>query len=233
MIGHLTQEQRERYTGLTMTPEELMAADEHLSRCTLCRDEIAAKMPVVDQIADVQAGLNSEANAPAHLGFELLLRYAENRLGDIDKEAVSSHLALCSVCSAEFEDLVRFRAEMSTYAPCNYTPAKPLSLMERLRVRQPVMRSVGIVGLSAAAAVMLFTVITHKPSGNALPGNALPGNTLPVTGQSRQTDTRPELDQYRTPSVPASSPKPKTNPKARVPHASSNAHQSAGSGRNP
>ena len=163
MIRHLSPEERERYTDFAMSPDEILAADAHLADCPQCRNTVAVKFPIMEQIADVQVGLNEEASAPSHLSFELLLGYLEDRLGSVDHEAVRSHLAMCPRCSAEVDDLRRFRAEMSTYEVRSYTPVKPRNFMERILTRRPAKRTVGIWGLTAAAAAMAFAVSDNAP----------------------------------------------------------------------
>ncbi len=140
MTGHLTPEQRDRYSNLAMTPDELLAAGEHLARCPRCRDEIAASLPIIEQIADVQADLADAASAPAHLPFEILVRFLEDRLGSADLEIVSSHLLLCTTCAAELDDLRRFSAEMAVSPRQTFSPVTQTGLFRRFRSWQGHLR---------------------------------------------------------------------------------------------
>ena len=140
MTGHLTRDQRERYSSLAMTPDELLAAGEHLAACSQCRDLIAASIPVIEQIADVQADLTDAASAPSHLSFELMLRFLEDRLGSADREIVSSHLLICQACTAEMEDLRRFSAEMASQPKQTFTPLTQSGIFKRFQSWQARIR---------------------------------------------------------------------------------------------
>ena len=51
-------------------------------------------------------------DGPFHLDYEQHLKpYVDGKADDIDREIVASHVALCSMCAAELEDLLEFKQQ--------------------------------------------------------------------------------------------------------------------------
>ena len=198
MIVHLTLEQCERFTQFALTPEELLDADEHLASCAQCRDQIASRLPVTAQIAELQAGLDAAAQAPGHLSFELVSRYLDNRLGNVDQEAVGSHLALCAMCVAELDDLRTFRAELSTYPARNFTPTPQPGFFDKIALwRRRVRFAAALGAASAVAGIALVTMSLHGGAPNTAPPGILPSPMVHVG--SSQDGFRPSSPSHPRP----------------------------------
>ncbi len=103
---HLTDEQLSRYADRSLDPAALLAADDHLSACEVCRDRLLGARQAA-RIRDLRANLSG------HLDYDQLAAFAE----DTAPATVAAHLADCEMCRAEAEDLRRFRLEITTPQP--------------------------------------------------------------------------------------------------------------------
>jgi hypothetical protein len=97
MSEHLTVEQLEWYRNRTLQSSALLAADDHLASCSVCRERAAALAPPVRQLR--------QSLSPQHLTEEQIEAYAERSLSDPEARA---HLQECAACLAEAEDLRQF-----------------------------------------------------------------------------------------------------------------------------
>ena len=203
MTDHLTQDQRDRWANRSLSPQELLRLDEHLAGCDSCREELLSAAPALEQIGEVHAALLNAANSPAHLSFELLIRYLEGELEIVDREATESHLALCPVCSGELDDMRRFRAEMSTYPARQYAYVKPAGLLERLALWRPTVRSVGVLAMASSAMIVIFAIATHAPLIGTPRGNGAPAGNLVGPGAAETS-----VDRYQTQALKTLHPQP-------------------------
>jgi hypothetical protein len=208
MTGHLTQEQCERYASLSMTPNELLTADDHLAECAQCRDRISVGIPITEQIAGVQADLTHASSAPSHLPFDIMLLYLDDQLGSADREVASSHILNCPGCAGEMEDLRRFRAEMSTYPNLNFGPVSQPGLLDRLRKWSSPMRLTGLLGAAAVAASLLLVTLNTSRKWT---GVAATGSNLSSPGQTSSSNPDANLDRYQS-SRPLNKPQPPRKP---------------------
>src|SRR5438874_2510936 len=124
MIEHLSDEQLERYHGRGMSPEELLAADDHAARCEACRQRLEAGTSLDPMFAAVRDDLAAAAE-PEHLSYDQIEAYVEHRLDAADREVVESHMTLCDPCAAEVRDLNAFRIALATAPAKTYLPATP------------------------------------------------------------------------------------------------------------
>lgn len=138
MTQHLTIQQLEAYRGRELRPAELLAADDHLAACAVCRAGLLeATPPPHVAIAGLLAELRELAAAPPqHLDYdEQLVPFVDNTIDEVGREIVRSHLSICPRCTAEARELQAFKAEMACSAePPAESSAVPktLTLGERL-----------------------------------------------------------------------------------------------------
>ena len=107
--SHLSDEDIARYGGRSMPPLELLAADDHIALCDDCHARVGA--------AQGMNGINDKLRAAGkafettiehevtHLTYEQMAAMVDNRLDDIDREVIGSHLELCERCETELNEL--------------------------------------------------------------------------------------------------------------------------------
>ncbi|HET6978758.1 MAG TPA: zf-HC2 domain-containing protein [Pyrinomonadaceae bacterium] len=106
MSEHLSQSQLAGYTGRTLDPHELLAVDGHLASCDDCHERLTG-------VAKPSPGPSIHSDEePFHLDYDQHLEpYVDGTANDIDREIVESHVAECSQCADELNDLVAFKQQ--------------------------------------------------------------------------------------------------------------------------
>jgi predicted anti-sigma-YlaC factor YlaD len=113
MSEHLSDEQLESYARRAAPPTQMLALDEHLSACEGCRKKINDASSLQSAFRNLRTNLQTAARAaPEHLTFEFLEAYVKNRVDELNREIVESHVELCSHCAKELSDLQAFAAMM-------------------------------------------------------------------------------------------------------------------------
>lgn len=113
-LEHLSQTQLTRYSGRTLEPHELLAVDKHLASCDECHERLARIAPGDAQFAVRRALESGQASGEGvfHLDYEQHLEpYIDGKANDIDRELVESHVAVCSQCATDLEDLLEFKQQ--------------------------------------------------------------------------------------------------------------------------
>lgn len=90
---HLTPEELRAFRMRQLSPQRLLALDEHLDHCTLCSAAIAP--------GDLVAG----RGASDHLTFDTLVSYLDRKLPALERESADRHLTVCPACRADLDDL--------------------------------------------------------------------------------------------------------------------------------
>jgi hypothetical protein len=106
MAEHLSQSQLAGYSGRTLDADELLAVDGHLASCDACHERLTSvpKLALSPSLQSVEG--------PFHLDYEQHLEpYVDGKANDIDREIVDSHVAECSQCADELEDLLAFKQQ--------------------------------------------------------------------------------------------------------------------------
>lgn len=103
---HLSPNQLEGYRARTLDSAELLAVDRHLASCDECHEKLARVLPKA-------SGRPYELplEEPFHLNYDQLALYVEGAAGEIDREIVESHVALCASCAEDLRDLKEFGQE--------------------------------------------------------------------------------------------------------------------------
>ncbi len=194
MTGHLSPEQKGLYLERALPPAELLAADDHLASCEACRGSLreraAEKRPLVAALGSL---LPAERTA-AHLTYEQLAAYVDHEAGAAEREAIESHLGVCSMCKEEARDLFAFRETMA---------ASPAQAAEPARARWSLAAfwHTNALRLYGAAAVILLA------TGIALWLFLKPSRTVEVadvrpTPTPTASPTEPRVTPTPTPEVP-------------------------------
>src|SRR5215210_5624227 len=109
MSAHLNENRLERFRLRELSPEELLAADEHLSACEGCRLKLAGAAELRGMSNALRARLLRAADDEAHLVYEQFEAYADGELRGVELRAVETHLAACATCADEARDLLELR----------------------------------------------------------------------------------------------------------------------------
>jgi hypothetical protein len=115
-----------------------------------------------------------------HPDHEDLIAFAENGLGDADRELVETHIASCARCAEDVRDIVEIRAEMAAPAPGS---------------RRTWKYAVGTVaGIAAvvAIAVLLRSPIWRTPNKEASASPAPPRESVPSASPREMAISREE-----------------------------------------
>jgi len=109
-LEHISETQLTRYSERSLDPQELLAVDRHLASCDLCHERLTR----------IPRGASSlfEANEePFHLDYEQHLEpYVDGKVNEIDREIVDSHVALCSKCATDLNELLEFKRQQPVAA---------------------------------------------------------------------------------------------------------------------
>jgi hypothetical protein len=110
MSVHLDKTRISRYHRKELTPDELLAIDDHLLDCGTCR------MAVVKGKISRPSRLNLSVPNPEgmHASFEELASYIDSKMDDVDVSILELHLEDCTMCEREVSDLRKVRDEMAT-----------------------------------------------------------------------------------------------------------------------
>jgi hypothetical protein len=157
---HLTPETIERYHQRRLTPEELLALDDHVSECEACRFQLAKVEEKQEVFSFLRADLQAEAETgPTCLSYEQLVAYVDHTMGEVDREIAESHLEICVQCEQEVSDLRAFKGLMSTYPAQEHAPAVSPTWQERWKTflsRPFVALPLGAASVGAAAMVIFW-----------------------------------------------------------------------------
>jgi len=129
MNEHFSEHLIERYQRQTLSPAELLQADDHLAGCEKCRLRLSDKPREVSTANSLRVEL--AATEMTHLAYECLAAYVDGELNPIDREIADSHLELCAHCNAEVKELRAFATRMATYPVKEYAPVVPPSPAEK------------------------------------------------------------------------------------------------------
>lgn len=102
MTSHLNDVELRAFVSGTLSPDDLLQADDHLAQCDRCRGAAAALSDVSGRIDGLLAQLN---NATEHLSDGDLVLLAQGRLPPDAREPSWQHLKECATCAAEVDDL--------------------------------------------------------------------------------------------------------------------------------
>lgn len=109
MAGHLSVEVMNGYARRALPPLDLLAADDHLEACGVCRERISDDAGLKEAIRSLQQVLQpDESQEAGHLSYEQLETHAEGSLGRAEREIVDAHLGWCDLCAAEARDFAAF-----------------------------------------------------------------------------------------------------------------------------
>ena len=189
-LEHLSQTQLARYSERTLEPHEMLAVDSHLASCDECHARLLRMLPEDARLAFNRA---FESDGRFHLDYEQHLEpYVDGKASDIDREIVASHVAVCSQCAAELEDLLEFKQQ----PVAAITEAADISLGWKRWLPQLSLPS----SHAWATAVVVFAAI-------GLAGAVVLWTRYPLSGPAHLTVSVPP-ESERSPVVETAQPSP-------------------------
>jgi hypothetical protein len=114
--SHLDDETVRRFRSLILGPDELIEASRHLQSCADCRGRLKSKVAFAAATRSLLRRLSAEESAAGgHFDFDsTLMGYVEGSLSPDEREVADRHLADCSICRREVDDLAAFRHALDT-----------------------------------------------------------------------------------------------------------------------
>lgn len=161
MSEHLKSSEIELYHRRQLTAAQLLEASAHVESCALCREELRTREQTSAAVENVRAGFRLEETAePSHPEYEQFTLYAANKLDDVEREIMDSHLADCSECAGIIQDL---RSFIVTETPSSASTVKHIEKAASWRERfaalwhsQTNRFSFQYAALAAAALLLLL-----------------------------------------------------------------------------
>jgi hypothetical protein len=120
---HLSNHEIEQYRRGLAAAAELLALDEHLAACAVCRARAASMNETESSLTALMVDYRAAAAEPEHLEFEDLAAYVDGGLDEVGKEIVRTHLAVCPECAQEERDLRDFKSSVVPVLHKAYEPA--------------------------------------------------------------------------------------------------------------
>ncbi len=114
MLEHLNPQNIENYRRKTMSPGDLLAADEHLASCDECLKQILKSESTESVFSAFAENLTFKAIETDHLPYEQIADYIDGKLDDVEKEIADVHLSACKVCEEDLKALTPFKGTGQT-----------------------------------------------------------------------------------------------------------------------
>jgi anti-sigma factor ChrR (cupin superfamily) len=155
-----------------LPPAAMLRLDRHLAGCESCRNRLAGL-----KTGSSTAALRQIVAAGAHLPYEQLQSYVDNKLAAPQQAAVTAHTALCPMCRRELNDLQRhaeaLRQPLAAAAPKREG-------LGRLWQWLPAAAAAGFVAAVALTVVLRRDEVSAPESGahTAAQGAATPASEL-------------------------------------------------------
>jgi anti-sigma factor RsiW len=113
--SHPSPDALDRYRRGLLSPEELLAVDDHLAVCAICRDAASRAAAAEGSPATPETLLGPVADG--HPEFEELAAYIDGTQVDLAREMTEMHLADCASCREEVADLRAFKERLPLRSP--------------------------------------------------------------------------------------------------------------------
>ena len=142
-----------------MSPAELLAADDHLSQCGLCYENLdgaAGRAEVARSITNALA-VTKASDILEHPSAESLFDYNDQRLEPAARREIDAHLDACADCHGEAVELQSVALDLAAAPERAYGPR--VNEANR-RPAHPYWQALPVqLGLRLAAAVVLAAIV--------------------------------------------------------------------------
>jgi hypothetical protein len=129
VVKHLTKQHIEACRAGQLSADTLPYVFDHTAVCEACRELIGSAPQLRAALDNWKKDFAVEPLA--HLPYEQMAAYVDEKIDSVEREIVESHIRVCGQCSQEAQDLKAFSAE--------FTPALAnQSSVEQLTISAPV-----------------------------------------------------------------------------------------------
>ncbi len=188
-MTHLTQETIAGWRSRTLAPSERLATVRHLGECKECRELVNSPAG----ISRLEAAFGEPDGHPSYEDLEALADGKAGAAADpVAHDLISFHLANCTTCAGEYNDLVAFRASLQKKAP------------ERRRIGWMLPAAAAVAAVALVAVIAMRTPHTTKRESSTGTQSAAQltaalhdaGTTIGLdsTGALRGLDNIPDAD---------------------------------------
>jgi anti-sigma factor ChrR (cupin superfamily) len=167
---HPDSQQLQAFAARTLPPAAMLRLDRHLADCESCRGQLAAL-----RAGQGSAVLRRVVAAGAHLPYEQLQSYVDNRLNAIQQAAVTAHVALCPMCRRELDDLQRHAPALRQPVAAAAPQRNGFGAFGRLWQWLPAAAAAGFVAAVALTVVLQREDVTAPGSGEHTAAQGAPG----------------------------------------------------------
>ena len=160
MQEHISAKTIQQYRERRLSSAELLALDDHLAQCAVCRAQISRPPARHSAPADFIPALETEEFE--HPLFEQFAAYLDRQMDSVEREIVESHLACCRQCARELSQLEALKADIAAYSPA-VTIAEPVAATPRVSWRERLAAFWGVpafrIPLQVAGAAISVALI--------------------------------------------------------------------------
>ena len=107
MPEHLLTDEINNYLSGKLEPNELLIVDDHLAECDVCFEQFQ-HLQVNRQINNLDFSTPAHLESD-HLNYEMLEKYVDEKLNEVDREIADVHLQVCQDCNDELKDLYEMK----------------------------------------------------------------------------------------------------------------------------
>ena len=111
MAQHLTKQHIEACRAGQLSADSLPYVYDHIAVCEACRKMIGSAPQLRASLDNWKKDFAIEPLE--HLPYEQLAAYAEEKIDNVEREIVESHIKICRQCSQEAQDLMAFSADFN------------------------------------------------------------------------------------------------------------------------
>ncbi|MFN7929159.1 MAG: hypothetical protein U0Y68_14670 [Blastocatellia bacterium] len=148
MAEHLSDSQIENFTTRRLAPGAMEELTRHLAACADCQARVNAKARTINRVAALQTTLRAEPIV--HLPYEQLVAYVEETAQPIEREIIHNHLAACSQCTFEAEELQALRHSLAAKP----APKKSFAWLREFTFLRPLP-----IAIAAVALLSFFSLV--------------------------------------------------------------------------
>lgn len=117
MSSHLSDTDIKRYRNNTLSADEALEWNDHLSRCDDCRNRFINRQQLEATYRFVRSNLESAGEGvELHLSSEQMASYVDGGLAPEEQDVVESHVQACPVCERDIDDFMRLRDAIASDA---------------------------------------------------------------------------------------------------------------------
>lgn len=222
LTEHISDEIFARYARRNAGAPEILQVQTHIAACAACRAKLAR---IVDEEKAFTAAIHADFafedcmdDPAAHLDYEQLEFFVDDKLDGVDREIATSHLAICAECAKDLHDLRMYR-EIAVAAPAKVS--EPIAESSKRFFWQKIFDFGSVGSFAPIAAILLIAVfagawffLLRENSGGEIAQSNVNQNmalsNFNAGNNSPAPDSSPETSPTISPALPEAAPKNET-----------------------